>query len=139
MKKLVLVLSGMMLALLCAACGDNGGGADGGVTCPDPNFVSIHDLVLSQNTCARAGCHNGAQAQGGLDFAGGADAVFAELGEPTVNTSAAQSMRLAATADDSFLYVKVSTPGPGIMPPGGMLSQCEQDAIRDWINGGGAR
>lgn len=137
----LLILTSFTAAL---ACGNDDGSntpADAGApVCPDPTFTSIHTNVLSSARCTA--CHFSATPNfGNLAFGAGKDTAYTQLQAATSNTGAAQAMRVVAgQPDNSFLYVKVTNPSApgGIMPPGGMLTACEVDAIRSWIMSGAA-
>ena len=136
-----LILTTFTLAL---ACGNDDGSntpADAGApVCPAPTFTSIHTNALS--SALFTACHPFATPTfGNLAFGAGKDTAYTQLQTATFNTGAAQRMRVVASQpDNSFLYVKVTNAGApgGIMPPGGMLTTCEVDAIRTWITNGAA-
>lgn len=132
---------GLMLGTL--ACGNDDGGPipDAPMNNTDATFGAIYDNILSQMRCASAGCH-GAAGQGNLRFDMGADAAFTALMASSANSNATQSERVVPNDPAaSWFYLKVTdetVPG-GRMPPGGMLTEGEMQAIEDWINNGAPR
>lgn len=146
------VLFASLLAVT-ASCGNDNGGTnpdggmrpDAGTPCVEASFTSIHDELLSTNTCAIAGCHGAQNSQGNLNLKAGKQAAYdALLNGGTFNDRANSQFPdrvVAGTSTASYLYVKVSQNNPpgggsGRMPPGLPLADCDVEAIRDWIEAG---
>lgn len=145
MRNSVLALVGAM-ALAVTACGNDDGNANNtnnsnNTTCAvEATFTSIHDNLLTAPTCAAAGCHGGGAASGGLAFDIGKDMVFADLTTgAVVNTQTTLTQRVAAgDANNSFLWQSLEG-NPRPMPlAGGLIPECQRQAVADWINGGAA-
>ncbi|MBK8011433.1 MAG: hypothetical protein IPK13_08785 [Deltaproteobacteria bacterium] len=128
------------------ACGNDDGGPVGGQqpqeVCPDPSFSSIYSQILSQPTCAAAGCHSGARPAAGMSFAKTSPEVLSLLLEPTTASSGKTpypNRVVPGRASESFLYQRIatSTITGGLMPPSGApLPACAVSAVRTWIAGG---
>jgi hypothetical protein len=135
--------------------------------CPDamaPSFSSLFARMLSTRSCgvtAQFDCHStsGAlpRAQGGtgslLDFSLDAATVYTELlgdggGYPSTNVQGDAGrivLRVApGDADASMLYIKLALPTEtdpryGLaMPPTGLVCPTALDAVKAWIDDGGA-
>lgn len=148
----VFVLPSALAAWGCS--GGNDGGGTGEPDCLDqpaeldcnalyglkdgeiqPTFHDVWENTLS-DTCAVAGCHNEAAAQGGMIL------------EPEQR---AYDMLLSKGSDDrprvipndvqcGKVIVRLETPGETwSMPPGSHLSEGELCAIRHWIDNGAPR
>src|SRR5688500_5046009 len=114
----------LTIAAFTFACGNDNGGdvLDGGTGGGDaalgdqgcrvePNFTSLHNNMLSTNTCNAPGCHNAmavGAVSGSLSFAGGKEASYMELvNEATFDTASALPNRVKANdAMNSFLFRK---------------------------------
>lgn len=123
-----------------SGCGNDDGGPIGTGCRIDANFDSIHSNLLSQQTCARSGCHGGSMPAAGLAFDQSPGDVYDAL---YVMTSTGASPLLLVDPGDfeqSYFWQKVGIDDPGgpfgRMPPGGAIAQCEVDAIAEWITDG---
>jgi len=90
----------------------------GNVNACDTSAVTFSQdikMLIGQNC---EGCHNGASASGGLNLAGHQNISNSAL-------SGAIMDRVTRTAGD-----------PLLMPPGQVLSECDQSKLRSWINEG---
>lgn len=144
MRTQLLVLAATA-SLAFAGCGnDDGGSANNNSNNNNCNleatFTSIHDNLLSQPSCASAGCHNAGSAFGGLNFEAGKDEVYRQLTEDAVvNTGASATKRIDTTPETSFLFVRLTNMGAtGPMPPTGVIESCNTDKVSEWITAGAA-
>lgn len=146
MTKPFLLLPTLAAALLISACGNDDGGpvVDAGPMCIEAKFSEVHKLI-SGPRCATAGCHGGDTPAGGLKLDVDVATAHANLvGAATANSEAAGSFPtrvVARSSTTSFFYLKVAEAmppggGSGRMPPGGMLTACDVEAIAQWINEG---
>lgn len=146
MQKLLLAFAATA-SLALAACGNDDGEIDNntnntnnGSCAVEANFTSIHDNLLSQSPgCAQAGCHDGTSSFGGLNFTAGKAEVYRQLTEDAVmNAGTSATLRVDSAAENSFLYIRLTNMGAtGPMPPaGGLIPDCQQQAIKAWIDGG---
>lgn len=143
------------------ACGNDDGGAiidlglsadaeatdgpDAGSACSvTGTFSALHDGLFGTPTCVLSGCHDRATQAGLLDMSKGRAGVFDELlregtGAPEVRAQIPNRIT-PNNPSQSFLWRKITEadpPGFGSrMPLGGILSTCEMDAIRSWIENG---
>jgi len=144
MRNVLLGLSAVA-SLALVACGNDDGNTNNtnntnNTTCAvEANFTSIHDNLLSNTlTCAVSGCHD-STAFGGLNFTTGKADVYRQLTEdPVMSTAASVTKRVDTTAANSFLYLRLTAAEIGPMPPTGVIPDCQQMAVKDWIDGGAA-
>ncbi len=78
-------------------------------------FMATIKPIFTEN-CALSGCHNTANRQSGLDLNSYAD--------------------IESIAKDNRLHDRITGNQVAIMPPGGMLSQCDIDKILKWVRNG---
>ncbi len=116
--------------LLLAACG-----ADDG-----PVLHSEVNEPIFATTCTNSACHSAAKKEGGLDLETDPAAALVDVAPSTVAAAARGQMRVApGDLAKSFLYTKLTNPGPGDgekMPTGSDLSEEKLELIRRWIEGG---
>lgn len=120
-------------------------GADVGTACQvTGTFSSLHDGLFGTPTCVLSGCHDRPTQAGLLDMSQGPRGVFEELllegtGAPEVRAQIPNRVT-PNNPSQSFLWRKITEadpPGFGSrMPLGGILSPCEIDAVRSWIENG---
>lgn len=147
----------LIIGLDGSGCGTDDGGKvlDAGLMpCDVPaTFTALYTQIFSQpdtpasgKLCAQAsGCHASTFTSGNLDMSGDKAAVYnLLLRDPTADPVAARTVPSRVKPNDpmgSFLYRKVADARPpGIgdrMPLGGVLTKCQIDAIKAWIDAGG--
>ena len=146
-----IILTGLATLLgIAVACGDDDGGpinANGPVgnnntagCAVDATFTSIYNNRLGSSTCATGGCHNAASMGAGLNFEKPQAEALADLVGATSSSEPPKIRVVAGDASQSYFFEKLTNPNVGgilgPMPVGGMLDQCEIDAIETWINAG---
>ena len=146
MRNSLLALVGAA-ALAVTACGNDDGtnntnntNNSNNTNCAvQPTFTSIHDNLLTTPTCASAGCHGMGASNGGLAFDAGKMQVYTDLTTgAVVNTQTTLTQRVADTAENSFLWQSLEG-NPRPMPlAGGLIPECQRQAVADWINAGAA-
>ncbi|MCB9653005.1 MAG: hypothetical protein H6729_02590 [Deltaproteobacteria bacterium] len=135
-----------LTALSTGGCGNDNGGPIGGgqaqEVCPEPTFSSIYSEILSQPTCAAAGCHSGGRPAAGMSFSKTQAEALAQLHEPTTSSSGGATYPnrvVPGQPSESFLLQRIATATitGGLMPPSGApLPTCAVSAVRSWIADG---
>jgi hypothetical protein len=158
MKTAKLALLGVLvLALGATACGNDNGGPlppenpdassspDASLNCPTglDNFASLYATIWNGRVCnTTLGCH-GNEPSGGFQVAGTTPAMaLAALLGATADPAAAgmyPKRVVPGMPEQSYLWNKISTASPvsgSMMPLGGMLTDCQIQDIKTWIQNG---
>lgn len=117
-------------AFLVMACG-NGDIEDQQI---EPTFSAIQENVFKVS-CTASSCH-GEQNAGNLDLR--TEIAYDQLvNRPSLHQGAGNmDLVKPGVPEESFLYIKITNPGPdqgGQMPPGFQLPQPRIDAVKQWI------
>ena len=124
----------ILLALVLAACGDNGSGDEAGA--PTATLTELETEIFAKS-CTFAACHKGASPAGGLNLEGMTHAKLVDV----MATGVPRPLVVPGDPEGSYFYEKLTATMPAVgdpMPPGAPLSATKLEMVRSWIAAGAA-